>query len=271
MVAKERVTVDIVELAVVGVWTATLLVDLDLCVETEQFVEPTFDGVVGSVTDGLEELDLTQDTAGDTGHGVGVGGRRAALLTQLLDELEGERATGAFVAVDGRREEDEVGPEQVLDVGEGDGGSLIDDDELCLAEFLVVLRLDVLDSLTMRAEDVDADYSIVELGVGRLDQLIVDVLGVLHGVESLKHKLEECDEILWRRRADKDVGVAKRDGGRDRQPQRRRLATSSAGGERDGAAQRLFRDGIDKCEHALGLVDRATLVDQRPGDIRVVG
>ena len=49
--------------------------------------------------------------------------------------------------IDRGAEEDEVGPQHGLHQGQRNGSSLIDDQQLCLAQALVVLRLDVLHRL----------------------------------------------------------------------------------------------------------------------------
>ena len=46
--------------------------------------------------------------------------------------------------VDGGGHEYEVGPEQCLDDGQGDGRSLVDAQELCLRQHVAVSRLDIL-------------------------------------------------------------------------------------------------------------------------------
>jgi hypothetical protein len=70
------------------------------------------------------------------------------------------------VPVDGGGHEDEVGTQQLLHVGQGDGGGFVDNDQLGLAELVVVLRVDVLDGLSVGAENVHSDDGLVELGVG---------------------------------------------------------------------------------------------------------
>ena len=66
----------------------------------------------------------------------------------MLDELEGQRATSAFVAVDGGGHEDEVGADKVADERKRNCGGFVDDDELCLAENVCIFRLDVLTTMS---------------------------------------------------------------------------------------------------------------------------
>ncbi len=125
----------------------------------------------------------------------------------MIDELERERATGALVAVYGRGHEHEVRSEEILDQGQGNGGRLVDHHQLGLAELERVRRMNVLNGLAMVAEDVDANDGLVELGIGRLHQLVVDVLLVLQGVEALEHELEQGLQVLGCRRGHKYVRV----------------------------------------------------------------
>ena len=102
--------------------------------------------------DGLLELNLPQTTVVDPAPpGLGallrLDRHRVRLLPQLIQELETQAPAGALVAVDGGAHEDEVGAEELLDEREGDGGGLVDDDELGLAELVGVGGVDVLDRL----------------------------------------------------------------------------------------------------------------------------
>jgi hypothetical protein len=71
------------------------------------------------------------------------------LLPQLLDQLEAQAAAGALVAIDRGAQEHQVGAQQGLDGGQGDGGSLIDDQQLRLSQLGGVARLDVLHRLAV--------------------------------------------------------------------------------------------------------------------------
>ena len=68
--------------------------------------------------------------------------------------------------------------------------------------------MNVLDGLTMLFEYVDAYDCVVELGVGRLNEVVVDVLLVVERVEAFKDELEQSFEIFGRWRGDEYVGVA---------------------------------------------------------------
>ncbi|MEM9665707.1 MAG: hypothetical protein AAF970_12275, partial [Bacteroidota bacterium] len=66
---------------------------------------------------------------------------------------------------------------QRLDQRQGDGGRLVNNHQLSLAQLGGILRLDVLDNLSVRlVEDIDAHNGLVEGRVGGLHQLIVGVL-----------------------------------------------------------------------------------------------
>lgn len=63
-------------------------------VEAEELVEPRLDVVPRCVSDGVRELDLAEGAAGRAG-----GRRLLGLVAELRDELEGQGAARAFVAV----------------------------------------------------------------------------------------------------------------------------------------------------------------------------
>ena len=129
-------------------------------IEAEELVEPLLVRVAGAVSNRSGEIDLLErscDSSCEWSRSSGGLRRRSfrrlrnrdgrsgpRYLAELLEELEGEGTTGAFVAVDGRGHEDEVGAEEGADEGEGDGGGLVDDNQLGLSENVEVLRLDVL-------------------------------------------------------------------------------------------------------------------------------
>ena len=54
------------------------------------------------------------------------------------------RHTDAYRPVDGGGHEDEVGPQQLLDQGQWDGCSLVNHQQLCLAQFHSIRWVDVL-------------------------------------------------------------------------------------------------------------------------------
>ena len=62
----------------------------------------------------------------------------------------------------------------------------------------------------MLVVDINPDDSLVEFRIGRLDHLVVFMLGIAQSVESLQHKLEQGLEIFRGRTGNKDVGVAGR-------------------------------------------------------------
>ena len=93
--------------------------------------------------------------------------------------------------------------------------------------------MNILDGLSVVVEDVHSHHSLVELWVGALDQLVVEVLLVVQGVEALEDEVKESVEVLGAGRGDKDVGVAKADGSSNGKTQSSRLATPSGSSEGD--------------------------------------
>jgi len=62
--------------------------------------------------------------------------------------------------------DDHVGTEHLLDKGNRDGSSFINDQKLRLSQLRHVLRLDVLNRLPVVLEDINAHDCVVEFGVG---------------------------------------------------------------------------------------------------------
>ena len=100
------------------------------------------------------------------------------LLAQAVEELEREAAACAFVAVHGRGEHDHVGTQHLLHKRDGDGCGLVNDEQLRLRQLPVVLRLNVLDRLTVVLEDVDSHDGVVEVRICRGEDVIIRVLAV---------------------------------------------------------------------------------------------
>lgn len=164
-------------------------------VEAEQSIQPGLHAVARAVPNGRGQRELPQSPrthparlAGGLGggspaflmdlahsllilgphdggaRGLGSGRHRRPLLgAQLVDELEGEGASGALVAVDRRAQEHEVGAEQALDHGQGDRRRLVDGEELGLSELGVLVGKDVFDRLPVVLEDVDLDNDLALL------------------------------------------------------------------------------------------------------------
>lgn len=113
----------------------------------------------------------------------------------------------------------------------------------------------------MLTEDVDPHDSSLPLGVGALDDIVIEVLLPSKLVESLEDELEQRFEVLGAGTGDEDVGVRMEHGEGDRQSKSGRLSSSTRGGEGDGLRETLGRDGVREGEDRLGLVERARLRD----------
>jgi hypothetical protein len=84
------------------------------------------------------------------------------------------------IPIDCRRHEDQIRPQEVLDQGKRDGGSLVNDKQFSLAQFVGVFGVQILDGLTMTTSivrslfvNVDPDDGVVEFWIGRLDKIVV--------------------------------------------------------------------------------------------------
>lgn len=73
---------------------------------------------------------------------------------------------------------------------------------------LVVLRLYVLDSLSMVLENVDSHNRMIKFWIGGLKDFIVYIFFVIQSIKSFEQKLKNCFEVLWRRCSYKNVAEA---------------------------------------------------------------
>ena len=114
----------------------------------------------------------------------------------------------------------------------------------------------------MVAEEVDPHDGAVEVRVGRLDRLEIQVPfvferletcprgatevsnahGMAHSGGTFENKFEERVEVLWARGGYEDVGVAVRHSRCDANAQRSGLAPASCRGEGHGAPESLLTD-----------------------------
>ena len=98
-----------------------------------------------------------------------------------------QRSARSLVTRDGRRQERDVRSEKLLREGQWNRGSFIDEEKLCLREFVGLGGHDVLNDLTVRFEDVHTDDDVRLVLLRGVDNLVVRVLldGVSASVEWL--------------------------------------------------------------------------------------
>lgn len=107
--------------------------------------------------------------------------------SQFIDQLQRQRSARSLVTRDGRRQERDVRSEKLLREGQWNRGSFIDEEKLCLREFVGLGGHDVLNDLTVRFEDVHTDDDVRLVLLRGVDNLVVRVLldGVSASVEWL--------------------------------------------------------------------------------------
>lgn len=107
--------------------------------------------------------------------------------SQFIDQLQRQRSARSLVTRDGRRQERDVRSEKLLREGQWNRGSFIDEEKLCLREFVGLGGHDVLNDLTVRFEDVHTDDDVRLVLLRGVDNLVVRVLldGVRASVEWL--------------------------------------------------------------------------------------
>lgn len=114
----------------------------------------------------------------------------SVLFSELVDKFQAQTSAGAFVSVNSGRHKDKVWPHQLLDNSNGYSSCLIDNQELSLSKLRVVLRSNILNSLSMISGDVHTDHCIVEFWVCALQDLIVLVFLIVQSVEATEEELE---------------------------------------------------------------------------------
>ena len=69
----------------------------------------------------------------------------------------------------------------------------------------MILRLNVLDGLTMVSENIDANYCMVELWVGRLKNFIVGVFLIVQSVKPLQQEFKHSSQVFRGGSSHKDI------------------------------------------------------------------
>jgi hypothetical protein len=94
VIRKQSISIHVVKLTLVGVWESFSKFHHTLCgVQAQKASQPTLDGVVVAVSDWLFQNNLFQTSSLIL---------EFVLLSELRNELEGQRSTCAFITVDCR-------------------------------------------------------------------------------------------------------------------------------------------------------------------------
>lgn len=118
-----------------------------------------------------------------------------------------------------------------------------------------------LDGLPVATVNVYSDDGLVERRVGALNDIIVEMLLVAEGIESLEHELEERLQVLRVGGCDKDVGVIVRNRSTNRHTECSGFTTTTGSSEGHCGRQRLFRNGFHKRQQGFGLRPLALHMD----------
>ena len=120
----------------------------------------------------------------------------------------------------------------------------------------------------MLAVDIDSHDSLVEIGVGRLKNSIIDMIKVAQSIKSLEHKLEQCLQVLWVRRRNENVAITMGNRSSNRNTKGCGFSSSSGSSQCDSVSKRLFGNRVNECEERLGLVNGSRQTDQRTDRLR---
>lgn len=111
----------------------------------------------------------------------------------------------------------------------------------------------------MASEDVDSNDGLVEFGVSRLNDIVVEMLLVAKRVHALEDELEQSLEILGRGRSDKDVGISVGESGSDGETESGGFTSTSGSSEGDGGREGLFGNGLDERKNGFGLKEESPM------------
>jgi hypothetical protein len=99
-----------------------------------------------------------------------------------VKELKRKTPTSAFIAVNCGGENDHVWTKHLLDKGDWDCSSFINNQKLGLSQLSYILRLNVLDCLSVIFKDIYAHNGVVKFWVCRLQNVVVRVLPIVQRV-----------------------------------------------------------------------------------------
>ena len=105
-----------------------------------------------------------------------------------------------------------IRPQHLLDDSDRYSSRLIDHKQLSLGQLSIILRLDVLYRLPMVLEHVHSHHCIVEIRVGRLQDVVVCVLTIIKSIQTFEKKLEYGGQVLWTWCSDENVAETIDDG-----------------------------------------------------------
>lgn len=127
-------------------------------VQAQQFVEPPFDLVVECVPDWIGHGDFleTLESACELFALLGV-----AFLSDFFDEFQRQGSSSAFVAVDCAAHKNVMRAEEGFDIGQRNGSSFVNNNQVCVADFVRICGKHVLNELRVRLFYFDSDYWLV--------------------------------------------------------------------------------------------------------------
>ena len=74
-----------------------------------------------------------------------------------------------------------------------------------------ILRLDILDSLSMLAMDINSHNCLLEVWIRRLHNGVVLVVQISKSVETFEYELEQSFQVLWTRGCNEDIAISMSD------------------------------------------------------------
>lgn len=98
--------------------------------------------------------------------------------------------------------------EERLDIWQGDGGGLVNDDQIGVADFVSVGGVHVLDELCVGFLDLETNYGLVVVFRRTVYLLIVHAVFIVESLEAQAYELEEGFEVVRGWSGDKDVAEA---------------------------------------------------------------
>ena len=116
----------------------------------------------------------------------------------------------------------------------------------------------------MITEDVHPNNGPVELWIGALRDVVIQMFLISQSIHALEHEFKESLQVLRTGARDKNVRVPVVECSSDSKPQSSRLSSSSCSGESNCRGKCFLGDCIDKGENSLGLVESLGKFDELP-------
>ena len=230
------------------------------CIQTEKSIEPLFNWVARTIPNWLFKGYFGESSASP---------RRTIfldlllllihntlliLLTQRLEQLEGQTSARALITVHCGGKYDHVGAEQLFDKGDRNSGRFVHNQQLSLGKGSLILRSHILNRLSVISENVYSNHSVVEVGVRALQNVIILMFFVIQSVKTFKYEFKHGGKVFRGWSCHKNVRKSIHDRRSNTDTQSSRFSSTSTSGETHGTFKGLFRNFVDNLHYSRRLI-----------------